>query len=421
MNSISLGSNADLSLRYANRHGLITGATGAGKTSSMIRLASQFNAAGVPVFIPDMKGDVVGRVPGASALVPGSSFKLSLAHMGAELVARALNLTDAQQGTLEEQPLRHTPVALSQALSSDKSATARVIRRALNRLPGKFFGAYDFDVARLIDPSVPVTVLACDELMDAGNLYAATMVYMLRDLYDRLPEIGDGKPLLAFFIDEAHMLFRDCPKSLLAELEKIVRLIRSKGVSLWFVTQSPADVPASILGQLQNRVQHSLRAATPQDWAAVKVAVDTMPAPALADIDMHATIGNMAPGQALVSFVGPAGTPLPTRLVKVALPAWTPREVALVDYNRRDVETFDVETPAQDGCGADPFAPTLFARSMNVVFVFTLILAGALFVFECGLICLGVLLVVCLSAAFVRTGKHGHRRGRAHFHHRRHF
>lgn len=323
-----------LNLRYANRHGLITGATGSGKTVSMLRMIAEFNANAVPTFFPDVKGDVSGILMGNPQidlryLNPGRNLKLSLLDLGPELAARALGLTDAQQGFLERALASgeavHTPSQAWKHIAGMKGeATRNAIKRQFIRLRPELFGR-GFDVASLIDTQEPVTCLNARELVEDGNLYCVHILYMLRELMTRLPERGDAaRPVLAFFIDEAHMLFKDCPPRLLAELERVVRLIRSKGVSLWFVTQSPSDIPPVILGQLANRIQHSLRASTPQDWKAVQVAVDTMPAPSDSSLKLYDLIGTMPPGQALVSLVRDDGMPSSTSWCKIIPPLWNP-------------------------------------------------------------------------------------------------
>ena len=204
-----------------------------------------------------------------------------------------------------------------------QAASERCLARALDRLDSSNFGSASFDIADLIVKPSRVHVLQARELAEQGATYAAFMTYLLRDLYQRLPEVGDrALPVLAFFVDEAHMLFTGAPVELVAELERMVRLIRSRGVSLWFVTQSPADLPDTILAQLQNRVQHSLRAVTPKDWRGVRAAIDTMPPGNFGD--PVRLLGTLAPGKALVSLVGYNGIPQATELCTVDAPEWSP-------------------------------------------------------------------------------------------------
>ena len=282
------GSRVNMASKYANRHGLITGATGSGKTCSMLRFVSEFNRCGVPVFAPDMKGDLAtlisASIPAgvpAVRLVPGVNFRLSLRRLGGDLTARALGLSDAQRGALESYLNAgcESPAAIKRYPHRFAStATERAMARGLDRLDSNNFGSASFDIADLIVKPSRVHVFHARDIAEEGATYAAFITFMLRDLYRRLPEVGDrALPVLAFFIDEAHMLFSGAPPELVAEIERMVRLIRSRGVSLWFVTQSPADLSDTILAQLQNRIQHSLRAVTPKDWRGVRAAVDTMP------------------------------------------------------------------------------------------------------------------------------------------------
>ncbi|WP_131194552.1 helicase HerA-like domain-containing protein [Lichenihabitans psoromatis] len=324
-----------MAAKFANRHGLITGATGSGKTRSLVRLASEFNRLGVPVFAPDMKGDLAeliaasipARVP-AVRLVPGVNFRLSLRDLGGDLASRAMGLTDAQRGALDDYLDLgcETPAAIkARPTRLASAATERALFRGLGRLDNANFGPGGFDVASLIAKPAPVTILHARDIAEQGATYAVTLTYMLRELYTRLPERGDADlPVLAFFIDEAHMLFTGAPAELVSEIERMVRLIRSRGVSLWFVTQSPADLPDGILAQLQNRIQHSLRAVTPKDWRGVRAAIDTMPPGDF--VDAVKTLGTLAPGRALVSLVGHSGQPGKTVLCTVASPDYMPAE-----------------------------------------------------------------------------------------------
>lgn len=275
-------------LRYANRHGLITGATGTGKTVTLQRLAEQFSAAGTPVFIADVKGDIAALARSCPVTLldmfgdVGTPARITFKAMGADLVARALELTDAQAGAVEiafayarERRLRLDSIAEFRAvlreLHSNASAantiyghvgpaSIGVVQRALMRLESqggaRMFAAPAFDVANLLEPS-RVSILKADRLMSSPRLYAAFLLFMLSDLYERLPEVGDiAQPRLVFFFDEAHLLFTDCPPLLLRRIEQTVRLIRSKGVGVYFVSQSPQDVPQVIREQLTHRIEH---------------------------------------------------------------------------------------------------------------------------------------------------------------------
>ena len=335
LGSTTAGKPVALACQFANRHGLITGATGSGKTRSLVRLASEFNRMGVPVLAPDMKGDladlVAQAVPAgvnAVRLQPSQNFRLSLRRLGGDLVSRACNLTDAQRGALDDylNVGCETPRAIvDHPHRFGLPASERALIRGLSRLEDRNFGAASFDIADLIGKPAPVTILHARDIAEQGATYAVVMTYILRDLYLRLPEVGDrALPVLALFIDEAHMLFADAPAELVREIERMVRLIRSRGVSLWFVTQSPADLPDTILAQLQNRIQHSLRAVTPRDWRSVRAAIDSMPAGKI--VDPVKTLGALPPGKAMVSLVGLNGQPSDTVICSVAAPEWQPHE-----------------------------------------------------------------------------------------------
>ncbi len=355
-----------LSLGMANRHGLVTGATGTGKTVTLQTLAEGFSRAGVPVFAADVKGDLAGLalpgdgrkslidraraigVPYAPAAVPtvfwdlfgqqGSPIRATVAEMGPLLMARLLELNDTQAGVLnilfrvaDEQGLLLLDLKDLRALlgygadhaaelttqyGNVAAATVGTIQRQLlvleNQGADHLFGEPALDISDFIqlapDGRGIVNVLAADRLMRAPRLYATFLLWLLSELFERLPEVGDaGKPKLVFFFDEAHLLFDHAPKSLMQAVEQVVRLIRSKGVGVYFVTQNPLDVPDSVLGQLGNRVQHALRAFTPRDGKAVKAAADTFrqnPA-----FDAATVIKELGVGEALVSMLADDGTP----------------------------------------------------------------------------------------------------------------
>lgn len=308
MTAAALSRNAGIPLRYANRHGLITGQTGTGKTVTLQKLAESFSQAGVPVFISDVKGDIAAlsrSCPVAFLDVFGRSGKalnVPIQAMGADILARALELSDVQAGTLEiafavardnAMPLEtiaHLRFVLNHLQQARESVSAiygqvsaasvGVILRTLLRLEtqgaSRFFNNPQFDVAELLETRInlnrhplsvvtPITgglvsILQAERLIESPRVYGAFLLWLLSDLYERLPEIGDiERPRLVFFFDEAHLLFQDANPALLRKVEQIARLIRSKGVGVYFVTQSPDDVPAAIREQLAHRIAHDRR------------------------------------------------------------------------------------------------------------------------------------------------------------------
>ena len=355
-----------LSLPMANRHGLVTGATGTGKTVTLQTLAEGFSRAGVPVFAADVKGDLAGLalpgagrkavaeraraigVPYAPEAVPvafwdlfgeqGSPIRATVAEMGPLLMARLLELNDTQAGVLnilfrvaDEQGLLLLDLKDLRALlgyvadhASDlttqygnvAAATVGTIQRQLlvleNQGAANLFGEPALEISDFLQTAPDgrgiVNILAADRLMRSPRLYATFLLWLLSELFERLPEVGDAdKPRLVFFFDEAHLLFDHAPRSLMQAVEQVVRLIRSKGVGVYFVTQNPLDVPDTVLGQLGNRVQHALRAFTPRDAKAVKAAADTFrqnPA-----FDAGAVIKELGVGEALVSMLAEDGSP----------------------------------------------------------------------------------------------------------------
>jgi hypothetical protein len=365
--------NADKELALlpalANRHGLITGATGTGKSVTLQALAHRFSAAGVPVFMADVKGDLSGiaKAGGANPKVAerlkslatevafeacpvvfwdlygkaGHPVRATVSDMGPLLLGRMLALNETQEGVLglvfkiaddegllllDLKDLRAMVQHVGDNAAQYKTeygnvATASIgaIQRGLlsleNQGATQFFGEPMLDIADLMQardaPSGPrgvVNILAADKLMGSPKLYSTFLLWLLAELFEHLPEVGDvEKPKLVFFFDEAHLLFAEAPKALLEKVEQVVRLIRSKGVGIYFVTQNPADVPESVLGQLGNRVQHALRAFTPKDQKAVKTAADTLrPNP---KIKAEQVITELGVGEALVSFLDEKGTP----------------------------------------------------------------------------------------------------------------
>ncbi|MFG1461803.1 helicase HerA-like domain-containing protein [Xanthobacter sp. DSM 24535] len=355
-----------LSLRLANRHGLVTGATGTGKTVTLQGMAEGFSRAGVPVFAADIKGDLSGvaaKGEGKDFLLQrakevgiayeadtfpvifwdlfgaqGHPVRATVSEMGPLLLARLMGLNETQEGVLnivfrvadEEglllldlKDLRATLAwvaqnakSLSAQYGNVSAASVGAIQRQLlmleNQGADSFFGEPALDIRDLmrIDRSGygTISILAADKLMGAPRLYSCFLLWLLSELFEQLPEVGDvEKPKLVFFFDEAHLLFDEAPKALLEKVEQVVRLIRSKGVGVYFVTQNPLDVPQSVLAQLGNRVQHALRAFTPRDQKAVKAAAETFrPNPKL---DTAQVIMELGKGEALVSTLEGNGTP----------------------------------------------------------------------------------------------------------------
>jgi DNA helicase HerA-like ATPase len=349
----------------ANRHGLITGATGTGKTVTLQTLAEQFSRAGVPVFMADVKGDLSGmaKAGGGHAKVAerakllglqlrhepcpvafwdvygaaGHPVRATVSDMGPLLLSRLLGLNDTQEGVLnlvfkiaddagllllDTKDLRamlqfagENAAKFTTEYGNISAASIGAIQRGLLALESqgadRFFGEPMLDIADLMQAEGGkgvVNILAADKLMNSPKLYSTFLLWMLAELFERLPEVGDpDKPKLVFFFDEAHLLFDEAPKALLDKIEQVVRLIRSKGVGVYFVTQNPLDIPESVLGQLGNRVQHALRAFTPKDQKAVKSAAETMrPNPKL---KIEQVITELGVGEALVSLLDEKGRP----------------------------------------------------------------------------------------------------------------
>jgi len=355
-------------LAYGNRHGLITGATGTGKTVSLQILAEGFSEAGVPVFCADIKGDLAGLAVAGEAKdflakraeaigfseeykfeafpvvfwdvfgKEGHPVRTTVSEMGPLLLSRMLNLNDTQEGVLniafriaDEDGLLLLDLKDLQALlvhvaerrneikiryGNISPASVGAIQRKLLVLDEQggeqFFGEPAIEIGELMrttrDGRGMINVLAAAELMNAPRLYATFLLWLLSELFEDLPEVGDpDKPRLVFFFDEAHLLFNDAPKALLDKVEQVVRLIRSKGVGIYFVTQNPLDVPDMVLAQLGNRVQHALRAFTPRDTKAVKAAADTFrPNP---EFSAFEAITQLGVGEALVSTLEDKGVP----------------------------------------------------------------------------------------------------------------
>lgn len=363
--------------KMANRHGLVVGATGTGKTVTLQVLAESFCQAGVPCFMSDMKGDLsgisqVGKINGfiekrmgefgienpqfQSCPVrffdvygeQGHPMRATVSQMGPDLLARLLNLNDTQAGVLnivfriadergllldDIKDLRSMLDYCSKNASQYQTkygnistASVGAIQRALlaleNQGAEKFFGKPSFDIMDLLSTEGEkgiMNVLAADKLMMQPKLYSTFLLWLMSELYTSLPEVGDLElPKLVFFFDEAHMLFEDTSKAMTDKIEQVIRLIRSKGVGIYFVTQSPTDIPENILGQLGNRVQHALRAYTPKDQKAVKTAADTFrPNP---KFDTSEAITTLETGEALVSFLDANGAPAVVERARVLFP-----------------------------------------------------------------------------------------------------
>jgi DNA helicase HerA-like ATPase len=368
-NSIIVGKSTEyevLDLHFANRHGLVAGATGTGKTVTLQVLAEGLSEAGVSVFAADIKGDLSGIAATGEmkdALVArakdmgleyhpdqypvvfwdvfgeqGHPIRATISEMGPLLLSRLLQLNDTQEGVLniafrvaDEQGLALLDLKdlrailgfvadhaseLQKEYGNVSSATVGTVQRQLlvleNQGAKSFFGEPALDLADFLrtdrDGRGIVNVLAADKLIENPRLYATFLLWLLSELFEKLPEVGDPeRPKLVFFFDEAHLLFNDAPKPLLEKIEQVVRLVRSKGVGVFLVTQNPLDVPETVLGQLSNRVQHALRAFTPRDQKSVRAAADTFRPNK--DLDTAKVITELGKGEALVSFLEGNGVP----------------------------------------------------------------------------------------------------------------
>jgi DNA double-strand break repair helicase HerA and related ATPase len=355
-----------LTLKLANRHGLVTGATGTGKTVTLQVLAEGFSRAGVPVFAADIKGDLSGIAAAGEARdafverakgmgfqyqpdefpavfwdlfgEQGHPIRATASEMGPLLLSRLMDLNDVQEGVLniafrvaDEQGLllldlkdlramlsflaEHAAELTTQYGNVSKQTIGTIQRQFLvleNQGGMKFFGEPALALKDFMrtdrDGRGIVNILAADKLMESPRLYATFLLWLLSELFEELPEVGDpDQPKLVFFFDEAHLLFNDAPKALLEKIEQVVRLIRSKGVGVYLVTQNPLDVPDKVLAQLGNRVQHALRAFTPRDQKAVRAAAETFRANP--KLNTATVISELGKGEALVSFLEGNGTP----------------------------------------------------------------------------------------------------------------
>ena len=389
---VAHGPNGAISIcgKMANRHGLIAGATGTGKTVTLQVLAETFSQAGVPCFMADMKGDLSGisQTGTMSGFIEkrcaefgiespefgpcpvrffdvfgeqGHPMRTTVSNMGPQLLSRLLQLNETQEGILNivfriaddrglllidmkdlRSMLNYVAENAKQFTAAYGNITAQsvgAIQRALltleNEGADKFFAEPSFDIYDLLQTEQGkgvMNVLAADKLMLQPKLYSTFLLWLLTELYAQLPEVGDMElPKLVFFFDEAHMLFDETSKALVDKIEQVVRLIRSKGVGVYFVTQSPTDIPEEILGQLGNRVQHALRAFTPKDQKAVKTAADTFRAnPEFKTADAIMELGT---GEALVSFLDEKGAPSMVERAKILVPL---SQIGAVTEGQRD-------------------------------------------------------------------------------------
>ncbi|MGF7152056.1 hypothetical protein FHS96_005724 [Sphingomonas zeicaulis] len=367
------GNRQILNFRRANRHGLIAGATGTGKTVTLQGLVEGFSGAGVPVFVADVKGDLSGLAMAGSPTAKvhdgfaaraaeigdadwryadnpvqfwdlfgeqGHPVRTTVSEMGPLLLSRLMDLNDTQEGVLTiafhvadkdglllldlddlQAMLAHCAeraAELTTTYGNVSKATVGTIQRSLLQLRSQggdhFFGEPALDIADLIARDDKgrgvVNILAADKLMASPKLYSTFLLWLLSELFETLPEVGDPeKPKLCFFFDEAHLLFDDAPKALLDKIEQVVRLIRSKGVGIYFITQNPVDIPETVAGQLGNRVQHALRAFTPKDQKAIRAAAETFRANP--GVDVATAIIELKVGEALVSLLQADGSPSP--------------------------------------------------------------------------------------------------------------
>ena len=364
------GTSQYLRLDQANRHGLVAGATGTGKTVTLQTMAEQFSRAGVPVFAADVKGDLAGiAMPGSAAFKHADKIESRIAELGVEdfayegnptvlwdlfgeqghpirttvsemgplLLARLLDLNDTQEGVLaiafqwaddngllllDFDDLRSVLVAVGENAKELKLHYGNVSSQSIGAIQrqllaferqgaDRFFGEPAFEIAdfmTLEDGRGRINILAADKLMRSPKLYATFLLWLLAELFEALPEVGDpDKPKLVFFFDEAHLLFDDAPKALMDKVEQVVRLVRSKGVGVFFVTQNPIDIPEEIAGQLGNRVQHALRAFTKRDQRAIRAAAETFRINP--DLDVEQAITELKTGEALVSTLDEHGAP----------------------------------------------------------------------------------------------------------------
>lgn len=390
---VAHGPNGPISIigKMSNRHGLIAGATGTGKTVTLQVLAESFSQAGVPCFMADMKGDLSGvsQTGKMSGFIEkrcaefgienpqfganpvrlydvygeqGHPMRTTISSMGPQLLSRLLELNETQSGVLEIvfriaddrglllDDLKDLRAMLDYVSKHAKeyttsygnvsAASVGAIQRALLSIESqggnKFFGKPEFNIYDLLQTNAQgkgiLSVLAADKLMLQPKLYSTFLLWLLSELYTTLPEVGDLEyPKLVFFFDEAHMLFNGTSKALVDKIEQVIRLIRSKGVGVYFVTQNPTDIPESILGQCGNKVQHALRAFTPKDQKAVKTAADTFRANP--ELDTYEAITTLSTGEALVSFLDEKGSPSIVQRAKILFPL---SQIGAIDNKQRE-------------------------------------------------------------------------------------
>lgn len=408
------GKRQALELKRANRHGLIAGATGTGKTVTVQGIIEGFSAVGVPCFVADVKGDLAGLAMAGSPTAKmhevfaarakeigdddwryadtpvqfwdlfgeqGHPIRTTVSEMGPLLLSRLMDLNEVQEGVLTiafhvadkeglllldlddlQAMLAHCATRadeLTTTYGNMSKASIGTIQRSLLQLRSQggenFFGEPALAMADFIGCDDKgrgiVNILAASKLMQSPKLYSTFLLWLLSELFEHLPEIGDpDKPVLCFFFDEAHLLFNDAPKALLEKIEQVVRLIRSKGVGVYFITQNPIDIPDTVAGQLGNRVQHALRAFTPRDQAAVKSAATTFRANP--DVDVETVITELKVGEALVSLLQPDGAPSPVERTLIKPPG---TRVGPLDAKERGVmiatdaigEKYDVRIDAE--------------------------------------------------------------------------
>ena len=428
MNEILIGKNETTAValdpRFGNRHGMIAGATGTGKTVSLMALSEGFSRLGTPVFMADVKGDIAGMSQ-AAASPPSDKLKARLAMLGLEktwqpqanpvvfwdlygklgspvratvsemgpmLLARVLELNDTQQGVLEivfkladdngwllldMDDLRallnyvgDNARDVSQHYGLVSKSSLGAVQRALLQLEqqggAQFFGEPALDLKDIMRQDMSgrgvINILAADQLILKPRLYSTFLLWMLSELFEQLPEVGDpDTPKLVFFFDEAHLLFDDCPPALQQRVEQVVRLIRSKGVGVYFCSQNPDDVPDVILGQMGNRIQHALHAFTPRDQKAVKAAAETFaPNPKL---DVAQVIGTLGVGEALASTLRDKGVPTPVERVLVTTP--TCRLGPITDEERATIRSRSPVGPKYDTAVNRESAAEMLAKRAN--------------------------------------------------------